>query len=174
MTVIRSVLLHSFSSPLLISSGRTGDFSDVVSSLISKTRRLQSDIGHPMNVTIPQIVSGRMAGKNQLHMKTAAPHSAEPGTDGASRSEAHFAKMQEAASKTAPRWGSTYFVHVQMCSHGCRYVCVCAWVSVSVMCVYVCVCLCLSDCVCVSVMCVCVSARARFETQSLTGLRYAS
>lgn len=74
------------------------------SHLISKTRRLQSDIGHPMNVTVPQIFCGRMAGKRQLHMKTAALPGAEPGTDGASRSEVHFAKMQEAASIAAPRW----------------------------------------------------------------------
>ena len=46
VTVITPALLSPLPYPLLISSGRAGDFSGVFPSLISRTFTLQSDIGH--------------------------------------------------------------------------------------------------------------------------------
>lgn len=105
-TTITSTLLSFLSSPFLTSSGRAGEFSDVISGLISKTFRLQSDIGHQVNGATPQNFSRRMAGKTQLNAETVALQSTEPGSDGASvHPELRFfsLKMQVEAGGAAPR-----------------------------------------------------------------------
>lgn len=118
MTMITSAMLHSQSSPLLISSGRAGDLSDVFSSLISKTLRLPSDTGHPVSDAIPQVFSRRTAGRNQQHMEKAALQSPEPGTDGASRIEVHFAGYAGGSFGNSTTLGIN-FIYLQLCSHVC-------------------------------------------------------